>query len=432
MNLIQSYLLENFVFLIIIISTYFIVSIESSVEDSIQNHTARNMTLLLLMSINAFYLNYLRSQGIGGTRWIIAELLFVCLRPLPMAALIGIVDKEYRYRYLPAIINAILYLAYRLGAGYLTQKLDSDLIEGLWDYTYIITEWVYWIVFLFVVNFKFYRTSNENPLGVFLFISTLMSANIMDSAGIYPGILIKTYAVDFLLYYLIIHVYISRQINAEKDLKLREQRLSMMLSQIQPHFLYNSLNTIAALCRVNPKLAEETTVKFSKYLRENMYEMEETKTYPFVRELDHIKTYLDIEKLRFGDRLKVVFDIQTTDFEVPLLTLQPIVENAVKHGICKRIEGGTITIRTKKVGKDHIISIIDDGEGFDPELVKRDGKRHIGIENANERLKATVNTQMDISSMIGVGTEVTIVIPGEKPKIQKIEGERREIHSIGR
>ena len=138
----------------------------------------------------------------------------------------------------------------------------------------------------------------------------------------------------------------GRRSKAEKDLKLREQRLSLMLSQIQPHFLYNTLNTITALCRVNPKLAEETTIKFSGYLRENMYSMGENYTNPFSKELDHTNIYLDIEKLRFGDRVKVEYDIKSDDFNMPTLTLQPIVENAVKHGICSKLEGGTIKIST--------------------------------------------------------------------------------------
>ena len=299
-------------------------------------------------------------------------------------------------------------------------------------YFYIITEWVYWIIFLSILNIRFYRESNNNPLGIFLYISVLMTANIIDSTGIRHGMLVKVYAVAFLLYYLIIHVHISQQVNEEKDIKLREQRLSMMLSQIQPHFLYNTLNTITALCRANPKLAEETTVKFSRYLRENMYSMETYDTHPFERELDHIKIYLEIEKLRFGDRLNVEYDIKSTDFHVPVLTLQPIVENAVKHGICKRLEGGTVKIETRKEGRDDIIIISDNGEGFEPETVLNDDREHIGIQNANERLKNTVKTEMEIYSLVGVGTRVTIVIPGEKIKIKQFRGDRREIHSIGR
>lgn len=432
MNGFQGYFTENFIFIIIVISTYFIVAMKSAVEKNLKVHMVINMTLLLIMSVTTFYLKSLMPDRQTGILFFSLSILHYSLKPLPMVALISKGDNNNKYNYIPAIFNSILYFCYFLCKGYgfeLARLMETYYIPS---HAYIVTEWIYWIIFLSILNIKFYKTANKNPLGIFLYISMLMIANIIESSGIYSGVLIKTYAVAFLLYYLIIHVYISQQINEEKDIKLREQRLSMMLSQIQPHFLYNTLNTITALCRANPKLAEETTVKFSKYLRENMYGMEATDTHPFTHELEHIKIYLDIEKLRFGDRLNIEFDIQSTDFNVPVLTLQPIVENAVKHGVCKKVEGGTVKISTRKVGKDNIITITDDGHGFEPELLKVDGNKHIGIANANERLKNTVRSQMEISSLIGVGTKVTIVIPGEKSKVKERSGDRREIHSIGR
>ena len=259
-----------------------------------------------------------------------------------------------------------------------------------------------------------------------------MTANMIESTGISAGILNETYAVAFLFYYLVIHVHMSQQVNEEKDLKLREQRLSLMLSQIQPHFLYNTLNTITALCRVNPKLAEETTIKFSGYLRENMYSMGENDTNPFSKELDHTNIYLDIERLRFGDRVKVEYDIKSDDFNMPTLTLQPIVENAVKHGICSKLEGGTIKISTEKKGRDHIITIEDNGTGFEIDKALNDGRPHVGIHNVKERLKSMVRAEMEIISFIGIGTTVRIIIPGERKNTRLEIGERREILSFGR
>lgn len=432
MNYIQVYIMDNFIFLMIIVSTYFIVSMKSSVDKSLKIHMIVNMTLLLLMSINSFYLDYLKELGSTGINVVISQIFYYVTKPLPMVALISMADKNTKRNYIPAVINALVYIVYYFYNSNIVIYEQVMRPQGPVGYFYIITEWVYWIIFLSILNIRFYRESNNNPLGIFLYISVLMTANIIDSTGIRHGMLVKVYAVAFLLYYLIIHVHISQQVNEEKDIKLREQRLSMMLSQIQPHFLYNTLNTITALCRANPKLAEETTVKFSRYLRENMYNMETYDTHPFERELDHIKIYLEIEKLRFGDRLNVEYDIKSTDFHVPVLTLQPIVENAVKHGICKRLEGGTVKIETRKEGRDDIIIISDNGEGFEPETVLNDDREHIGIQNANERLKNTVKTEMEIYSLVGVGTRVTIVIPGEKIKIKQFRGDRREIHSIGR
>mgnify|MGYP002277624534 CR=1 FL=1 len=270
-----------------------------------------------------------------------------------------------------------------------------------------------------MLDLKFYRNTKVNPLSAFFAILWLMTANIMD-------------AVIFLFYYLTLHVQISQQINEEKEIKLKEQRMSLMLSQIQPHFLYNTLNIITALCRINPKLAEETTIKFSKYLRENMHNMGKNDTHLFSKELEHTNIYLDIEKLRFGDRVKVEYDIKTEDFNMPTLTLQPIVENAVKHGICNKVEGGTIKISTEKKGKDHIITISDNGIGFEIGKALNDGKPHVGIQNVKERLKTIVDAELEITSFIGIGTVVKIIIPEKRKNMRLESGKRREILSIGR
>ena len=117
---------------------------------------------------------------------------------------------------------------------------------------------------------------------------------------------------------------------------------------------------------------------------------------------------------------------------MPTLTLQPIVENAVKHGICKKVGGGTIKISTEKKGKAHIITIADNGVGFEPEEIFHDENPHIGIQNVKERLKSMVNAEMEITSFLGIGTIVKIIIPGEQESIKQERRERREILSIGR
>ncbi|QZY54541.1 sensor histidine kinase [Crassaminicella profunda] len=377
-------------------------------------------------------MNYLKEQAIVGLPLIITGITYYSLKPLVMATIINMVKPKNKLIYVPVIVNFLFYCGAFFKNNVFYFGSDGSLELGLVGYTFIVTDWVYWVIFLFVLNMKFYRKTDVNLLGVFFCIAVLMTANIMESIGVRPGILNETYAVAFLFYYLVIHVYISQQVNEEKEIKLREQRVSLMLSQIQPHFLYNTLNTITALCRANPKLAEETTVKFSRYLRENMYSMGEKDTHPFSQELEHTNIYLDIEKLRFGDRVKVEYDIKSDDFNMPSLTLQPIVENAVKHGICKKLKGGTIKISTEKRGRDHIITIADNGIGFEIDKALNDGKPHVGIHNVNERLKSTVKAEMEITSLVGIGTTVKIIIPGERKNVRLESGERREILSIGR
>ena len=210
----------------------------------------------------------------------------------------------------------------------------------------------------------------------------------------------------------------AKSIEAEKqamELKLQESHISIMLSQIQPHFLYNALNSIYHLCETNPMLAKSMVNSFSEYLRNNLSSLEETGLVPFETELSHIRTYLDIEKVRFEDTLEIEFDIQCVDFALPVLTVQPIVENAVKHGTSKKRGGGKVSLSTLEDKDNYIIKVSDTGCGFDPLIPKNDGKRHIGIENVRQRLSNMCRGSLTIESEVGVGTVATIRIPkGDK------------------
>lgn len=428
----QNYLIENYTLIAMVVGTYFVVSMKSAVDIFIKKRIVINMTLLLILSIAEFYMNYLKDQVMIGLSLMIIGIIYYSLKPLVMAIAISVMEPKNKLIYIPVIVNFFFYCSMFLKNKVFYFGVDGRLELGFWGYAFIVTNWVYWFMFLFILNIKFYKNTEANHLQAFFCIAWLMTANIMELIGMRPGILNETYAVAFLFYYLVIHVRISQQVSEEKEIKMREQRVSLMLSQIQPHFLYNTLNTITALCRANPKLAEETTIKFSEYLRENMYSMGENDTQLFSKELEHTDIYLDIEKLRFGDRVNVEYDIKSDDFNMPTLTLQPIVENAVKHGICSKLEGGTIKISTEKKGRDHIIIISDNGIGFEMEKVLSDGKSHVGIHNVKERLKSIVNADLEIISFIGIGTIVKIIIPGERKNIKLRSGERREILSIGR
>ena len=153
--------------------------------------------------------------------------------------------------------------------------------------------------------------------------------------------------------------------NRELERRLRRSRAELMASQIKPHFIYNTLNSIRTLTRLDPKAAQQAIYDFSIYLRSNLDNMGDRELIPFSEELRHIRVYLDIEKIRFEERLNVVMDIQTSVFLVPPLSIQPLVENAVKHGICTRMCGGTVTIRSYEEKNEYVVEVEDDGAGID-------------------------------------------------------------------
>ena len=205
-----------------------------------------------------------------------------------------------------------------------------------------------------------------------------------------------------------------------------EAEVQVMISQIRPHFVYNTLSSIAILCDIDPGTAKEAAITFAKYLRANMDALKQKAPVPFSMELEHLKNYLYIEKLRFADALNVEYDIQTTDFELPILSIQPLVENAVKHGVGMKKYGGTVKISTRETDRAYEVVVSDDGVGFDPEEARKrqetrsDGKSHVGMENTGKRLREMCGAEIVIESRVGEGTTARVIIPkdtaGEKPK----------------
>ena len=185
-----------------------------------------------------------------------------------------------------------------------------------------------------------------------------------------------------------------------------------MLSQIQPHFLYNSLSTIQILCQMDPTLAQEAMGHFIQYLRANMDSLNQKGSIPFEKELNHVKNYLYIEKLRFGRKLEVVYELEREAFTCPSLCLQTMVENAVKHGVCNKKGGGTVWIRSYETSQGICVEVEDNGVGFDPGQVPQDGQSHIGIINTRRRVKE-VGGSLEIQSKIGEGTKVRILLPAK-------------------
>lgn len=208
-----------------------------------------------------------------------------------------------------------------------------------------------------------------------------------------------------------VDAYKKARKSAELERELSELNTTLMISQIQPHFLYNALNTIKYTIKKDPKVAESAIIKFSNYLRANMDSLTQKEPIPIVKELEHVKNYIDIEQLRFGDRLNVEYDISAEDFYIPPLTIQPIVENAIKHGVNQKPEGGTVKISVLEDEKNYIINVDDDGVGYNVNQVKNDGRSHVGISNITKRLDSMLGATIEIASIEGEGTTVTVRIP---------------------
>ena len=245
----------------------------------------------------------------------------------------------------------------------------------------------------------------------------------------YYGISLINISISISMIFMLIVSVIEQNGNlARKQKEAADLKISLMMSQIAPHFIYNTLAAIKQMCVTDPQAAQEMVGEFSAYLRINLETMGTNELIPFEKELEHTANYLSIEKRRFGDRVKVEYDIRDTEFMLPALTLQPIVENAVKHGICKKAGGGTVSISTYFNDNTDYIVVEDDGAGFGAHLDngngdiidvdsviggKNDGRVHVGIRNVKIRLGEQCGGKLLVAERPGGGTIVTISIPRE-------------------
>ena len=187
-----------------------------------------------------------------------------------------------------------------------------------------------------------------------------------------------------------------------------EKEFSLKVLQMRPHFIYNVMTSIYYLVDSDPQAAKEAIRDFSKYLHQNFSAVTKTENIPFEEELAHTRAYLAVEKARFGDRLQVTWDTPDTVFSLPPLTLQPIVENAVKHGMDPDLDALHILIRTRTSETGSEITVVNDGMAFNPPEPDSDG---IGLKSVSERLARMCGGTLRVTPLPSGGASVTLRIP---------------------
>ena len=249
-------------------------------------------------------------------------------------------------------------------------------------------------------------------LNALVIIASVAVDSVVDYHNFPMTFLTIAVVIVALFYYIWLHLQFVRRY--EQAIQA-EQRIQIMVTQIQPHFLYNTIATFKALCRKDPEKAADVADKFGLYLRQNLDSLDVVGRIPFRRELEHTKLYADIEMARF-ENIRVEYEIADEDFTIPPLTLQPMVENAIRHGVRIR-EKGIVRIITRRSQGYHEIIIADNGVGFDVDTLTEEGTRHIGIRNVRERIESMCGGTLEIDSISGTGTTVTIRIPAQKEAV---------------
>ena len=332
--------------------------------------------------------------------------------------------------------------------GFLT-TVALGVLNGIYFLLPVLTQlrfydtWLFWTVTQSMANgvllfllMKEYRSASKRErwmhVGMALLLFAFEADVIATAAGFWEGGFISKYVfcILFVAALFVVLRLIPESINATEKAKalelqkskleaekniveaeLKESRISIMLSQIQPHFIYNTLGTIERMCLKNPQKAFDLVRNFSLYLRGNFSELDSVAPIRFEEELKHVEYYVNIEKVRFPD-MTIEYDVEATEFVLPALSVQPLVENAIKHGLMRLETGGTVVIRSYETPTHFCVSVKDDGVGFDTKL-PIDEKKHVGLRNIRGRLNAMVNGDLILESKPGVGTKAVIMIPKE-------------------
>lgn len=357
-------------------------------------------------------LDYRLQSVTENTFWFtLAAFAGYVIRPIILAIFMQIVQED-RWPWIFCIFNAGIYslsFGSRLVVWY---SPDGQFHRGPLGYTCHVISFVLLIWLILKIHSRYKEGGGKSivfPAGIVVAIILSTAFDYFMASNLPISMLTVAIVTGCVFFY----VWLHQQFVREHEEALRaEQRIRIMISQIQPHFLFNTLSTIQALCQIDPKKASDVVGKFGQYLRQNIDSLDQSDLILFEKELEYTKIYADIEMIRFPN-IQVEYDIQDIHFGVPALSLQPLVENAIRHGVRVR-KDGRIKVSTWQEEDNHMLRIQDNGKGFDVEEAMNADRSHIGMRNVKERIEKMTGGSMTIYSEIGEGTDIVIRIPFRK------------------
>ena len=415
-------LLEQHADIFLIVAPLIIHLMGLTLAVCMDGHISRSQRRIMLFVILFVFLliaqNYVEYRLVVGAPRVFlrtwAAILGYCIRPAIVALFIVLISPERKHVCAWALVGLN-------GAVYLTALFSplcfwidqSNHYRGGPLRNFCLWTSVALLAALLYDTFQRYRQNRQRDIWMPLFVTALILAGCwMDSTVNISGQPVEFLTISAVSACVCFYIWLHLQFVREHERALRaEQRIEIMMTQIQPHFLNNTLSTIQALCRIDPEKAFDTTAKLGAYLRRNINSLTQASVIPLEEEIAHTKVYAEIEMTRFPN-ISVVYDLQDTDFSLPPLTIQPLVENAIRHGVRIR-KNGLVTVRTARRDTGHEITIQDNGKGFDPETAAKGGT-HIGLQNVRERIEQICGGEMRIESRVGEGTAVTLLLPDKE------------------
>ena len=411
---VRSYIAQVSVFpaLVVLIALLMAVWLDAYIT----RERRRSMYIVIALVLILMLQNYLEyrlslKRDTGALRTALS-ILGYSLRPTILALFFRIVDPDRRHTaaWVLVGVNAAVYLTAFFSGLAFHYSADGGFVAGPLRHTCTGISALLFAELLALTVRQFHpRARKESWIPIFvtnvIAVSVFMDFNVeyLDQPISFLTIAV---VIGSVFYYIWLHLQFVR----EHEEALRTgQRTQIMMSQIQPHFLFNTLSTIQALCARDPQTAIYAIEQFGVYLRKNLEGLDQTDAIPIEKELEHTRAYAEIEALRFP-RIRVDYDIQNKDILVPALSIQPLVENAIRHGVRGRSEG-RVTVSTRRGENEDKVIIQDNGVGFDVETLGRMQGTHIGIANVRSRLEQICGGTLTIDSTIGEGTTITMHIP---------------------
>ena len=397
------------------------------IDPYIQRKQRRIMLLIVVLCLSLIVQNLWENElYVSRSHLALKNLLSAygySVRPVFLVLFLSIVWPEGKKwpAWTLAGINAALYFSSPFTKlCFEIREFDFAALWGPLWFSCILVSGILLVQLLILTIIRFRKTRKlEQMLPISVVLIIALSVVLDMRVGMAPQpvtFLTIAIVVGSVFYYFWLHLQFVRQ--HENDL-MASQRIQIMMTQIQPHFLFNALNTIRALYAKEPPLADKTLEGFSTYLRQNLESLSQTDLVPVTKELEHTRLYAEIEMLRFPN-IHVEYRIEDQNFQIPPLTIQPLVENAIRHGVRSR-KDGLVTVSTVCESGVHAITVQDNGVGFDTKNQELIAETHIGLRNVRDRVEQMCGGTMILRSELGKGTCVTLKIPNGNERSTKQE-----------
>ena len=402
-----------------------IVMVELTKRSGIFEKTGRIYIMVLLtfaLSLLEFAEIWIDEHNLNYRLLFYKAMLIYSLYPM-VALLFYYFTSDVKHKFLifiPQLINIIINVLDLFGTRLIYYYYEDHGYEGgPLNFLPFAVE-IFYVVLIGVYSVRILNGKNKSKGIIMAFcMVTIIFAQFLTNFDM-PSIYLPTIiAIEILVYYFYIAaIQYNENKNAlvESELALERNRNNLLLAQIKPHFINSNLAVIRSLCYEEPEKAVEMLDHFSGYLRENIQQIDDMQLVSFEREMESVDNFVYLEMQRFPDKIEVIKDIRVNDFFVPPLSVQTIVENAIRHGISMTGKKGTVRISTLAKDNNIIVKIEDNGKGFDVDSVEFDGINHVGIKNVANRLKRILNGKIKVESEVGYGTTVTFYIPRERDK----------------